>query len=447
MAVGDHNNDARLIVKSGGESRREDTVHQAFLTTHGPISDQEYRSALLEEAQLSREDPLSLYVHLPFCPSRCLTCDHESTVTHDMREIDRYLDAMQRELQLVTEQLGPRRTLRQLHLGGGTPNYLSDTQLVRLLDIIETHFVLDEATEATLDANAHRASQSQLSLLHGLGFRGLNLQIRDLDAAVQQAVGRSQSLAVIRDVVDTARELGFERISTDLVYGLPGQTSASIKQTLARLLELDPDRISCMSHSRRQDAFEHQRAVDTTQLPSLADKVAIFSRIVDTLCGDDSPWVGLDCFAKPSDPIALAQQRGALHRNWIGYTAAADRRVLGVGNASVSDLSQICVRNHPSVENWRGALEKGSLPVYEGERLSATQRAQRHALSDLMCNLESRELPALLDERIGKAIQPLVDDGLIEVSKDQVAITENGRFLLHRLWGDSAPVHRWSHLA
>jgi hypothetical protein len=157
---------------------------------------------------------------------RCLTCDHDTSVSHNPREIDRYIDAIEREAQLVTAHLG-RRRLQQLHLGGGTPNYLSDTQLVRLLDIIDRYFDIDDNTEASLDANAHRASYSQLSLLRGLGFSGLNLAIRDLDPGVQRALGRAQSLPVITDVIEAARDLGFTTVSTDLVYGLPSRPQAA----------------------------------------------------------------------------------------------------------------------------------------------------------------------------------------------------------------------------
>ena len=451
----DASNDARHIEKEGAEITTQNVaqkathkaagrIETALVGSPGPVTSKQYQHALRLEQHAHGGESISLYVHLPFCPSRCLTCDHQTSVTHDPREIDRYLDGIEREIALVTDQLGARRPLRQLHLGGGTPNYLSDTQLVRLIDIIERHFDITATTEASLDANAHRASQAQLSLLHGLGFRAINLEIRDLNPEVQEAVGRSQSLAVIRDVADSARDLGFERVATDLVYGLPRQTAASIQRTLEQLLSLEPDRISCYSHARRQYAFDHQRAVDPAQIPSLADKVAMFSRIVDVLCKRDYQWVGLDCFARREDPIVQAQRAGELHRNWIGYSTHGTRRVLGIGCSSPSDLSAISVRNHPTIDRWQQTLEQGELPVSEGELLSEYERAQRDALSDLMCNLESTELAPLLDNAPSPAIQSMLDQGLLSLGSDRITVTEHGRFMLHRLWGDSAPAHRWS---
>lgn len=454
MIDGDQNSDSRQIAKngaSGGDAGAITTtagsVTKTLISKRGPVSSGDYHSALQVERAEHGSEEISLYVHLPFCPSRCLTCDHHSSVTHDGREIDRYIDGLEREIQILSAEMGGRRTLQQLHLGGGTPNYLSETQLVRLVGIIEQNFTLTDRTDTSLDANAHRASYTQLGLLHGLGFRSINLEIRDLDPQVQEAVGRSQSLEVIRDVVDSARELGFERISTDLVYGLPRQSAGSIQRTLEQLLALNPDRISCFAHSRRQNTFEHQRAVDASLIPSLADKVAMFSRIVDTLSDQNYQWIGLDCFSRQDDPIALAQREGVLHRNWIGYTAHSGRSVVGVGNGAVSDLSSITIRNHPAIDRWRDALQLGELPVAEGELLSQRDREHRHALSDLMCNLQSNNLHPLLGEKPSPAVQSMLDEGLLELDEGLMTVTQHGRFMLHRLWGDSSPAYRWDLLS
>ncbi|MDP5069418.1 MAG: radical SAM protein, partial [Congregibacter sp.] len=223
-------NDARLIIKSGGMEPSDRKLFDSGLSFDPSVTQNDYIAALEDEKHHSDES-LSMYVHLPFCPSRCLTCDHQTSVSHDQKQIDRYLDALELEVQLITDHLGKGRHLQQLHLGGGTPNYLSEVQLVRLLDMLDSHFTINAQTESSLDANAQRASLSQLTLLHGLGFRTLNLELRDLDPTVQRALGRHQSLPVVRDVFENARHVGFDTVSTDLVYGLPMQTSASVQQT------------------------------------------------------------------------------------------------------------------------------------------------------------------------------------------------------------------------
>lgn len=436
--------EARLIVRSGGARASEQILLNSALDAERAVSAEEYREALTQERSTAGGG-LSVYVHLPFCPSRCLTCDHHTNVVHDSRQVDRYLDAIERELELVTEHLGRGVTLQQLHLGGGTPNYLSEVQLARLIDILDSRFTFTDQTVTSLDANAHRASFSQLMLLHGLGFRSLNLEIRDLDPHVQEALGRHQSLEVVRDVIESARKVGFTSISTDLVYGLPRQNLSRIRGTIKSLLNLAPDRVHCFPYSRRVAGFPHQRAISNRELPSLGDKVAMFSRIVDGFCEAGYEWIGLDCFALSSDSIAVAHRDGSLRRNWIGYTTLPGRSVLGLGSSAVSDLSTITMRNQPTLEEWQRDVENGSLPVATGQLLSPKARARRHALSDLMCNLslDDTEQSLRIDGEEDPALQALRDEGLLEIHGDRLSVTESGRFALHQSWGDSSPSYRW----
>ncbi|WP_439106997.1 radical SAM protein [Congregibacter sp.] len=440
--------DARMIITTGAMEPDSIKLFDSGLSFDPAVSHNDYIAAL-EDEKRNLGEALSVYIHLPFCPSRCLSCDHQTTVSHDHKQIDRYLDKLEVEVELVTEHLGKGRRLQQLHLGGGTPNYLSEVQLVRLVDILDKHFTIDAQTESSLEANAQRASVAQLSLLHGLGFRTLNLELRDLDPTVQQALGRHQSLPVIRDVVDNARQIGFETIATDLVYGLPMQSAASVQRTVDELLALAPDRISCYTYSRRANLFQHQRAIDSAQLPSIADKVAIFSRIVDKFCGSDYEWIGLDCFAREQDSISEAHRNGTLHRNWIGYTAQSGRGVIGFGSSSMTDLSSICVQNHANIDQWSESIERGELPMSAAARLSPNVRARRHALSDLMCNLHlNDDQHTLLDpNQEYPAIKALTEEGLIEVEGNRLTMTEAGRYTLHQAWGDSSPVYRWRTIA
>ncbi|MFK8042018.1 radical SAM protein [Congregibacter sp.] len=442
------NNEARMIITSGQEEANHTKLFDSGLSFDPGVSHNDYIAALEEEKRNS-DEALSVYIHLPFCPSRCLSCDHQTSVSHDHQQIDQYLDTLEIEVQLVTDHMGRGRRLQQLYLGGGTPNYLSELQLVRLVDILDKHFTIDDQTESSLEANAHRASVSQLSLLHGLGFRCLNLELRDLDPTVQQALGRHQSLPVIRDVVENARQIGFTTVATDLVYGLPMQSASSVQKTVEELLALAPDRVSCYTYSRRANHFQHQRAIDSQQLPSIADKVAIFSRIVDKFCSSGYEWIGLDCFARDQDSISQAHRNGSLQRNWIGYTAQPGRGVIGLGSSSMTDISSICVQNHADIAQWRESLERGELPMSAAARLSPNVRARRQALSDLMCNLHlTDDKHALLDgSQDYPALKALKEDGLVEIDGDRLTMTEAGRYTLHQACGDSSPMYRWRAIA
>ena len=219
----------------------------------------------------------------------------------------------------------------------------------------------------------------------------------------------------------------------------------TIRETIQKLLFLEPDRISCYSFSRRPERFQHQHAVDSKQMPSLADKLAIFSRIVDGLCGADYEWVGLDCFARSDDRITQAQQAGTLQRNWIGYTDRTGRSLLGFGSSAVSDLPTIHARNQLTIEQWQHSLQHGQLPVEHCETMTTDDRRRRNALSDLMCNLRGDGTAFAVNDDGSRdsALQGLCENGLVELDGDRVSVTESGRYALHQLWGDASPSYRW----
>ena len=395
---------------------------------------------LIESEEIS--EPLSMYIHIPFCPSRDLSCDHETAVTHDPGRIDRYLDFLEVELELVSQRSG-KCVIGDLHVGGGTPNYLSDTQLVRLITMVEIRFDISDA-ELSLDACATRVSRSQLELLNGLGFTRIRFDVRELDPAVQSAIGRSHSFPMLKDVFDSAREVGFELACLDLNYGLPGQTVEGIRETVNQFKALSPDRVELLPWSRRPDTYEHQRGIDESEIPSLADKVAMLSVAVDGLESSGYTWVGLDCFTKKTDNLAEAQEKGKLFRNWNGYTDKQQNLHLGFGVSAVSDLGVLRVRNHKSIMDWEAALNKGCLPTQLGVIVSPEEVLERNAIMSLMCNMklaDSNEYYKLPKQ--STALEALTTQGVVEKIGDQLTITPQGRFQLNQLWGDSAPQYRW----
>ncbi len=435
---------APVVRNSIARSTTDDT-DDLFDGRRDSVSGKQYEQLLHSHGNNpAGQESVSVYVHLPFCPSRCLSCDHNTTVTHDSADIDRYLDALEREMEMVTRIIGVGRNLLQLHVGGGTPNYLSDPQLVRLITMIERHFRIVDSTETSLEASPKRTSYAQLQLLHGLGFRRINFEVRDLDPAVQTAIGRSHSPSVLQDVFHSARDVGFETTSMDLVYGLPTQSPASMYKTLATVIELNPDRIACFAYSLRPGNFAHQRAIDLTTMPSLGDKIAMFNGIVELLQSAGYSWVGLDAFAKVDDTLSLAQLEHRLHRNWIGYTLHDRADVYGFGTNAISDLSSLCVQNHLLIPDWRDAMHEGSLPIRGGIRLSNADQDRRRAMNDLMCNMELQDYTSLMNvDGQGDMLQQLNRDGLVEVSAERVSVTAHGRQVLNQRWGDASPMYRW----
>lgn len=393
---------------------------------------------------LSRAEPgdPAVYVHLPFCASRCLSCDHITTVTHDYRVIDDYLDHLETEFELVAEQLGGRLRLAQLYLGGGTPNYLSDPQLLRLADLLDRHFVIDSQTDTTIEISPKRSSAAQLQLLRGLGFRSLKLEVRDLDADVQRALGRSDSLPVLEDVFGNARDAGFETISMDLVYGLPTQSVGSIGTTIEHIVSLAPDRLTCYSYSRLPESFGHQRAIHSPSMPSLADKLIMFNSIVDAMDEAGFVWVGVDSFVRTDDELAIAQDSMQLYHNWMGYNLHGSADLLGFGASAISETSGTCVQNHADIDAWSAAIDRGEFPVRAGVKLSERGQKRRSAVSGLLSNMRVSE--QMVAEPGELPLQELQDQGYLKREQDNILVTPEGRYMLHHFCGNSALDMAWS---
>ncbi len=407
-----------------------------------PFSDAQYREVLTQLLQRPDEG-LAVYLHVPFCHVRCLYCACDTTVTHSQEKIDRYLDALEQEMALVTDLIGRGRRLDQLHVGGGTPNHLNEPQLARLVEILERHFQLVPGACTSIECHPRRASAGQLELLYGLGFRRISFGVQDLNADVQRAIGRVQSLNMVRDVFLTARETGFESINLDLVYGLPFQNQHGFQATLDQICELGPDRVACFSYAHDPATRPHQHAINPDHLPSAAEKVGLFHRAVRSFTDAGYRWVGLDVFVRESDELFDAQAQGRLYRNAIGYTPLPAKQVLAFGPSGVGEIAGALVQNEPDLRVWHQRLKGSQLPVAWGRRLSEADRRRREAILYLMCNLR---LPASsasdLEEEYARLCSN-AEHGLVEVSEEGIQVTPRGRYLLRGLCNEQDALADW----
>lgn len=396
------------------------------------FSDAHYTEALTG-LRARPDERVAVYVHVPFCHVRCLYCACNTTITHSEDKVDQYLDALELEMTLVTDVIGRGRVTDQLHVGGGTPNHLNEPQLARLMEIVERHFRIDSQACTSIECNPRRTSAGQLDLLYGLGFRRVSFGVQDLNADVQRAIGRVQSLDMVRDVFLTARDTGFESINLDLIYGLPFQTPAGFQATIDRIVELGPDRIACFSYSHDPVSRPHQHAISAEHLPSTVEKLALFHQAVQSFSAAGYRWVGLDVFAREADELTSAQDERRLYRNAIGYTAAPANQVLAFGPSGIGEVGGALVQNSPDLKTWEQSLFAGVLPVAGGRLLSDQDRRRREALLYLMCNLE---LPASSAQGLEHEYASLCRDGgrgLLEVSEAGIRVTPEGRYLLHGL--------------
>jgi len=409
----------------------------------GHFGQHDYEAALRAVGQRP-DETLALYVHIPFCPGRCLYCGCNTTITHDSGHIDRYLDTLEREMAMVAEHVDGGRDVLQLHLGGGTPNYLNDAQLTRLTEMLECRFRILPETEQSIECDPRRTSAGQLELLHALGYRRITLGVQDLEPDVQRAIGRIQSIELVRDVYWLAREFGFETIGFDLIYGLPKQTEESFQKTLEAVVEMAPDRVTCFGYSRITDSGPHQHAIDVHQLPSARDRQVLFHEAVQTFTSSGYTWIGLDAFALDTDELTLAQEDRRLQRNCIGYTAAQAAHMLGFGTSAVGEVDGSCVQNEPDLQAWISRVQAGELPIAHGHRLSELDRRRRDAIGHMICNLELPEdlAAGCLDDEYAR-LAKFADDGLVEVGQDRLRITPTGRYFLRTLCSEHDAYFAW----
>lgn len=396
------------------------------------IGPADYRQAL-EAAACEPAEPVSFYLHLPFCPRRCLYCGCNVVITREHEKLDRYLERLRDELDLVAGALGLGRRVAQLHLGGGTPNYFDEVQLRRLWRTITERFTLAADADLSIEGDPRLATPEQLRLLRELGFERVSFGVQDLDPRVQQAIGRPQPEDRVRSSLETARAAGFTGINVDLVYGLPEQTPDGFRRTVESVIQLAPERIACFGYAHVPAMQRHQRALERYRIPEAEERLALFRLAVEGFTGAGYEWIGLDHFARPDDSLAAAWRAGRLHRNFNGYTTMPAAHLIGAGMSAIGEVSGLLVQNVNDLAVWHRAVERRDFATARGHRLSEEDRRRRAAILSLMCRLE---LPPALTVGLESSLDRLLayaDDGLVERRGGNVTVTPPGRYFLRIL--------------
>ncbi|PID81469.1 oxygen-independent coproporphyrinogen III oxidase [bacterium DOLJORAL78_65_58] len=406
-----------------------------------PFGAADYRQAL-EELAGRPDDELALYLHLPFCAKHCHYCGCNAMVTRRKDAVTTYLDQVERELKMVTRVIGTGRKVKQLHWGGGTPNYLNEKETERALNLLRAHFDLEADAELSLEIDPRIASPQQVKFLREIGFNRISMGVQDFEARVQKAIGRRQSRERTIRVYEGCRAAGFAGVNVDLVYGLPGQTQASFTETLDRIIELAPDRLAVFSYAHVPWARPLQNKVDMTVMLTGYEKFQLFQLTVDMLGQAGYDWIGIDHFAKRDDELAVALRRRRLHRNFMGYATKPAPHMLAFGMSGIGDVCGRFTQNSPDLETWGRAVDAGELPVVKGHKLSARDKLGRLAILNVMCNLElpwdltvadyGQPANVLFADSL-KALPPLVRDGLVEVDDRGLRITAKGRYFVRNV--------------
>ncbi|MEA3394835.1 MAG: oxygen-independent coproporphyrinogen III oxidase [Pseudomonadota bacterium] len=383
--------------------------------------------------------PLSLYVHIPFCESLCYYCACNKIITKHHDRAAEYLRYLSREVDLHTAQLGVGQTVSQLHLGGGTPTFLSDAELRELMAMLRRNFTLTPGGEYSIEVDPRTIDASRLDTLAELGFNRLSFGVQDFDPAVQKAVHRVQPAEQVFALVEAARARGFESVNVDLIYGLPQQTPESFARTLKQVTELRPDRIALYAYAHLPERFKPQRRIASAELPGAAAKLSMLSNSLATFMGAGYVYVGMDHFALPNDALAIAKRQGRLHRNFQGYSTQPDCDLIALGVSSIGRIGATYSQNAKTLEEYYDAIDHGRFAVVRGLALSRDDLVRRAVIMALMCQgevlFESIELAYLIDFRSYFAaemetLQNLVEQGLVTVDDSGVQVTANGWFFV-----------------
>jgi len=388
------------------------------------------------------DEPLSLYVHLPFCAELCLFCGCNVIVSRNHDRMDRYIDALEREIACVAASGIGRRAVRQYHWGGGTPTQLSLAQMQRVQAMIAGAFRFAPDAEIAIEVDPRVTTREQVRWLAEVGFNRISLGVQDFEPDVQAAIKRVQSEEQTRAVVDTAREAGIGSVNIDLIYGLPHQTLAGFERTVERVLSIRPERVALFHYAHVPWMKKHQAALDLDAAPSSDAKLSIFLRALELFRGAGYAYVGLDHFALPQDELARAQAAGELQRNFMGYTTRRGADMVSLGVSAIGEVGGAFVQNaHAEPEYLKLAHERG-FASFRGHELSAEDRLRRDVIVGLMCNLVLDT--AAVGERHGvdfdthfarelEELRPLEADGLVVLERGALRVTPLGQLFLRNV--------------
>lgn len=402
-------------------------------------------AAFREAAKLSNDDPiprrLSLYVHVPFCFSPCFYCGCNRVITRDLSRAGSYLARLEREVAMVAPLFDRDRDVIQLHLGGGTPNFFDTGQLGELMESLHRHFHFSNAVDRdiSIEIDPRCVNAGDIEALAFMGFNRASLGVQDFDPAVQEAVNRIQSVEETLAVIDACRKERFRSINVDLIYGLPGQNRDGFGRTLDAVIAARPDRLAVYSYAHLPQLFRPQKQIDESLLPSAEEKLGLLQVAIEILTAAGYRYIGMDHFALPSDELAIAQDQGGLHRNFMGYTTHAESDLVGFGVSAISHIGDSYSQNPRDLPGWEAAIDAGRLPVWRGLQLSADDVLRADLIQQLMClgRIEKAALEArygiVFDEYFADDLQrlrPLADDGLVECGVTSIRASDRGRLLL-----------------
>ncbi|CAH6794781.1 coproporphyrinogen III dehydrogenase [Vibrio chagasii] len=387
------------------------------------------------------ERPLSLYVHIPFCHKLCYYCGCNKVITRHSHKADEYLDVIEHEIRQRASLLNGRE-VTQLHFGGGTPTFLSKTQITRLMMILRDEFNFTADAEISIEVDPREIELDVLDHLRNEGFNRLSIGVQDFNKEVQKLVNREQDEEFIVAMVQRAKELGFRSTNLDLIYGLPKQTQALFAETLKQVLEMKPGRLSVFNYAHMPQLFAAQRKIKDEDLPKAEEKMAILQDTIETLTGAGYQFIGMDHFALPEDELAVAQREGVLHRNFQGYTTQGECDLVGFGVSAISMVGDSYAQNQKELKKYYAQVNDLRHALWKGVALDNDDLLRREVIKQLICNfkldktmIESEfavDFNRYFKEDL-ELLQTFINDDLVEVDDKEIRVTLRGRLLIRNI--------------
>lgn len=404
----------------------------------------DYLQAVATVRTRGSRNPLSVYLHIPFCDTVCYYCGCNKVVTKNHEKAAIYLSYLKREIEMQGQLFAGMNQIEQLHLGGGTPTYLSDEQMGGLIDHLRRwfQFAADDIGEYSIEVDPRTVSPERVHHLREQGFNRISLGVQDFDPEVQKAVNRIQAEKQTLDVIEAARSANFRSVSIDLIYGLPKQNVMTMAQTLAKVIKAGPDRIAIYNYAHLPHLFKPQRRINEQDLPSAEAKLDMLSLCIRRLTDAGYVYIGMDHFAKPTDDLAVAQQQGLLHRNFQGYSTHADSDLVSCGISAISAVAATYSQNVKTLDEYYDRLDRNELPIARGIKLNMDDALRRVIIQMLMCNFELSigsietaypiAFTSYFATEIGK-LKALTQDGLLTIDDDWLIVTPKGRLLIRNI--------------
>jgi len=410
------------------------------------FTDQYTESDYRRHAELSNQSgrDLSLYFHLPFCDTICYYCACNKVITKDRGKAQPYLNNLHKEIEMQGKLFDPKRKVNQLHWGGGTPTFISHDQMRELMAVTRKHFNLhdDDQGEYSIEIDPREVTTESIHLLREIGFNRMSLGVQDFNPQVQKAVNRIQSEEQTLCALNAAREAGFKSISVDLIYGLPLQTVESFATTLEKIIDIDPDRISIFNYAHLPELFKPQRRINDDDMPEPAVKLAILKMSIERLTQAGYVYIGMDHFAKPDDELTIAQKNGKLYRNFQGYATHADCDLVGLGITSIGTVGQSFAQNLKTLDEYAERIEAGKLAIFRGVEIDGDDIIRRNVIMQLICHFDLNidqfnsknniDFNEYFSSEI-KRLQPMHEDGLVQISNNAITVTAKGRLLIRNI--------------